>query len=140
MLKHRDCRAISGFSVVELMIVVAILAIISLIAIPAYQGYIREAQLSTARANVDSLRLFLEDWRLDNNTYQVDGSDFDPKATPALGWQPDGDQNLYTYEVVGATSTNYTVTITYDPNGRWLRCEDRMRTCCDGMGAVTACP
>ena len=140
MLRHRDCRAISGFSVVELMIVVAILAIISLIAIPAYQGYIREAQLSTARANADSLRVFLEDWRLDNNTYAVAGAAFDPKATAALGWAPDGDEDLFTYAIEGATATTYTLNVTYIPNGRWLRCENRMQTCCDGMGAISACP
>ncbi len=72
----------SGYSLLELMIAVAILVIVVSIAIPAYQGYVREAQLSTARANIDSLRVFLVDWRLDNNTYQVGGAaNFDPKAT-----------------------------------------------------------
>ena len=117
----------------------SILAIISLIAIPAYQGYIREAQLSTARANADSLRVFLEDWRLDNNTYQVGGATFDPKATAQLGWSPDGDNDLYVYAVVNATTNNYTVNVT-GPSGHWLRCEDRMQTCFDGIGASSACP
>ncbi len=49
-------------------------------------------------------------------------------------------KDLYTYAVVGATATNYTVNVTYVPSGRWLRCEDRMQTCCDGTGAITACP
>ena len=131
-----------GFSLIELMIVIAILVIIVGIAIPAYQGYVREAQLSTARANADSLRVFLEDWRLDNNTYQlVDGeTTFDPKAAAQLGWAPDGDQNLYAYQVVGATATSYTLNVTYVPSGRWLRCENRMQTCCDGTGAISACP
>ena len=123
------------------MIVIAILVIIVGIAIPAYQGYVREAQLSTARANADSLRVFLEDWRLDNNTYQVGGAgNYDPKATAQLGWAPDGDQDLYTYAIVGATATTYTLNVTYVPSGRWLRCENRMQTCCDGTGAISACP
>ena len=130
-----------GVTLVELIIVVAIIATIAVIAIPAYQGYVREAQLGTARANIDSLRVFLEDWRLENNTYQVGGAtNFDPEAAAQLGWSPDGDQNLYTYAVVGANANTYTVQVTYVPSGRWLRCENRMQNCCDGTGAITACP
>ena len=131
----------SGFSLIELMITIAILVTIAMIAVPAYQGYLREAQLGTARINADSLRVFLEDWRLENNTYQIAGdADYDPEAKTELGWSPDGDQNLYSYAIVGATTNSYAVEITYTPNDRWLRCENRMSTCCDGTGPITACP
>ncbi len=134
-------RTPKGFSLIELMIVVAILALISAIAIPAYQGYVREAQLGTARINADSLRVFLEDWRLENSTYQIAGdADYDPEDKAELGWTPDGDQGLYSYTIVGATTNSYTVEITYTPSSRWLRCENRMSNCCDGTGSVTACP
>ena len=131
-----------GFTLIELMIAIAILAIITAIAVPAYQGYIREAQLGTARINADSLRVFLEDWRLENNTYRIvtGEADYDPETKTELGWTPDGDQDLYNYEIVGATTNSYTVVITYTPSGRWLRCENRMNTCCDGTGDITACP
>jgi Tfp pilus assembly protein PilE len=127
------------------MIVIAILALVSAIAIPAYQGYIREAQLGTARINADSLRVFLEDWRLENSTYRIVAgeADYDPEDKAELGWTPDGDQDLYDYQIVGATTDSYTVVITYTPSGRWLRCENRMNTCCDGSdgtGDKTACP
>ncbi len=130
-----------GFSLVELMTAVAILAVVSAIAIPAYLSYIREAELGTARVNADSLRIFLEDWRLDNGSYQVGGSaSFNPETSAQLGWVPEGDRDLYSYAVVGATANDYTVVVTYTATGRWLRCEDRMNQCCDGTGAVTACP
>jgi len=131
-----------GFTLIELMIAVAILAIIVGIAVPAYQGYIREAQLGTARINADSLRVFLEDWRLENSTYQIVAGEakYDPEAKTELGWTPDGDQDLYSYQVVGATTNSYAVEITYKPSGRWLRCENRMSKCCDGTGSVNACP
>lgn len=130
----------SGFTLIELMITIAVLAVIAAIAVPIYNGYIREAKLGAARSNADTLRLALEDWRLDNGTYEVGGSsDFNPKSTAALGWSPDGDQGAFTYAVVGASTTSYTIEVTH-VTGVWLRCENRMDKCCDGTGSPTACP
>jgi len=46
-------KAQSGFTLIELMIVVAIIAILAAIAIPAYNQYIREARMSKVTAHYD---------------------------------------------------------------------------------------
>ncbi|MBT8440384.1 MAG: prepilin-type N-terminal cleavage/methylation domain-containing protein [Gammaproteobacteria bacterium] len=43
----------AGFTLIELMIVVAIIAILAAIAIPAYESYISEARLSKATSHYD---------------------------------------------------------------------------------------
>jgi type IV pilus assembly protein PilA len=44
----------SGFTLIELMIVVAIIAILAAIAIPAYNNYIREARMAKVTDHFDS--------------------------------------------------------------------------------------
>ncbi len=146
MIIHRHEQSAQGFSLIELMIAVAILSVLALIAIPAYNGYTREARYGAARANMGSLRISLEDFRLDNATYRVDGADsYDPEAkVAALGWSPDGDGDNYVYTVT-ATTNSYDVLaeIGSAGSGRWVLCQNRMNDCCDDStsgASTTACP
>ena len=60
-----------GFTLIELMIVVAIVAILSSVAYPAYTDYIRRGQLPEAFTSLSNARVRMEQFYQDNRSYAV---------------------------------------------------------------------
>lgn len=58
-----------GFTLVELMIVIAILGVLSAIAIPVYKDYVTSARFSEAKTNLDTIRLLQEQHFADDGEY-----------------------------------------------------------------------
>lgn len=64
----RDAR---GFTLIELMIVVAVISILAAIAVPQYNDYIRRAALQDAFSNLSDMRVKLEQFYQDNRNYGI---------------------------------------------------------------------
>jgi type IV pilus assembly protein PilE len=58
-----------GFSLIEVMVVVAIMGILASIAIPGYQDYIKSGNAAKAPANLANCRVQAEQFYQDNFTY-----------------------------------------------------------------------
>ncbi len=126
MARHRYS---SGVTLVELMIVVAIIAVLAGITIPLYNDYIREARFGAARMNVEPLRLALEDYWLDNQSYtDFHGKAWNPKTSTTsllddVGWRPDGDDDAFSYSVSAPSADTYTIVITHLASGQSVTCQ-----------------
>jgi type IV pilus assembly protein PilE len=58
-----------GFTLIELMIVVAVVAILAAIALPNYSDYVTRSRIPDATSNLSAKRVQMEQWFQDNHTY-----------------------------------------------------------------------
>jgi type IV pilus assembly protein PilE len=101
----------AGFTLIEVMITVAIVAIIAAVALPNYTDYVTRSKIVEAKTNLSDMRTRLEQYFLDNRSY--------PAACIASAGGPAGVGNIYLpasakfFTVACAlTATTYTVTAT----------------------------
>lgn len=97
-------KRIHGFTLIELMITVAVLGIIAAIAVPAYNNYVTRGKLTEAFGTLSDFRVRMEQFYVDNRNYGVAGG--------ACGvTSPTGQYFTYTC-VVGNPASTYIATAT----------------------------
>jgi type IV pilus assembly protein PilE len=62
-------RSARGFTLIELMVTIAIVAILSSVAIPMYSDYVRRGSLPEAFTNIADYRVKMEQYYQDNRNY-----------------------------------------------------------------------
>lgn len=97
-----------GFTLIEVMIVVAIVGILAAIAIPNYQDYVRTSRRSDAINALGAASTLQERYRLNNSGYGT------LAQAGIAGTSPDG---YYTITVPSNSASAYTITATPNTKG-----------------------
>jgi len=103
-----------GFTLIELMITVAIVAILAGVALPAYRDSVAKGRRAEARAVLLETsqwmeRFFSENYRYDQNTA---GTAVNSAMPSTLKVSPKQGSAVYTISATASTATSYTLTAT----------------------------
>ena len=107
-----------GFTLLELLIATAVIAILAAVAIPVYNSYITTTRENTATANALSIKPYLEEFYLETGSYIKDSDTSYDRAdlSSYFGWSADLD-NDWTY-LVTASADTWSITLT---KGDWSK-------------------
>ncbi|MBO9497728.1 pilin, partial [Thalassotalea sp. G20_0] len=135
-----------GFTLIELMIVVAIIGILAAVAIPQYQNYVARSQMSSALSTVTAVKVEVEDMLLRGTRPSItapipaviaaDGTVTTPPVAGTTNMTVDGSESsvgtyLATFQASGAGTLVFTmanaatalngatITLTRDNQGGW---------------------
>ena len=108
-------RVSSGFTLIELMIVVALIAVLAAIAYPSYQEFVRKGRRGGAKGDLVNLAQELERFRTVNNSYA--GAALSATQSPKQG-------NAF-YNLVLSDQSATTFLITATPVATTSQAQDR---------------
>lgn len=117
-MQNRSVSAIAGFTLIELMIVIAVVAILAAVAVPAYQDQIRKSRRAQAKADLVEYIQGAERFFTVNNTYV--GYALPAAQSPREA----GSTAVYTLAATTQTATELVLTATAQGGQTSDRCGD----------------
>ena len=107
-----------GFTLIELMITVAIIGILAAVAMPSYQAYVIRGNIPEATSGLSDLRLRIEQFFADNRTYVGFGCPTPAQSKNFVFTCPTLTANTYSISAAGKSTSNVSgFTYTIDQNG-----------------------
>jgi len=95
-------RTAKGMTLIELMIVIAVIVILGMIAYPTYTSYLQKSRRAEAKAILMDLQLAEERYRASNVSYAVTLGSLTLTSNPASN-------TYYSFSVESASSSGYTL-------------------------------
>ena len=100
-----------GFTLIEVMIVIAIVGILTAVALPSYRSYIERGDRAAARAAMMEAQQFMERFYVNNDSYSVDKTNANA-ALPARLTAVPAENPKYNLAISAVSSNSYTLTAT----------------------------
>jgi len=105
-----SARLARGFTLIEIMIALAIVAILTAVAYPSYTSYVARAKRADARSTLLQAAQFMQRFYAANDQFEKDRGGNDAALPSNLQRSPSDGPQMYAISMTNPTATSYILT------------------------------